>query len=203
MGDKHLGPIVFDSLDRPNATPYKDISKPSNRLDWRVIASILFFSTILIIGLFVYVIKALHYRAEYGDDFANILLVALNIAVIFAIIGILAGGVYTAIQWLLSWARMKAMLRLHDGPHYNVFDTRIKNYDDMFERLSARMYDILEERARQSQYQGVSTLTKDESKHIHMKKDGKDIPEQDIDGSDIPITFALNEEGTHNDAGSS
>lgn len=191
--DKIRPPFLYDSLDVNNPNPNKDHSKPS-RLDWKVIGCILLFVLILVVGLFIYVIRSLSDRAEYGDTISRVLLVGLNVATVLAIIAGLLGGVTISLKWLYYWAIKNNLVSLNHGPHYTAKSVNTQDYDTLFQMFATRLYDVMEERANKSIYQGIQTLTKDESKHIHMKKDGKEIPEGDTIDEELPITLALDTE---------
>lgn len=157
MGNE--GPILIDSLDKPNATPSKTPSqKPIDPTS--LVLGILTIVAILLVLLFVWIILRLRYEAEYNLSQPAIYLLWLLYAVpvIVVVLG-LFGGIYYGLLWLRSWAKKNDLVSAQTGPHYKASDIRANYTDDLLIQMVERMYNVMEERARQSTYQGVQTLT--------------------------------------------
>lgn len=163
---KLQGPLLYDSLDKDNAGTTTKTTKEPNTTAVGVTAVI---ALATLLGLFfVYVIRTLEYKAAVElSQAANVALVLLYFIAIVSITIALIGGAWYAVLYLRRVAKVKGMLNLQDGPHYDV-DNLLS--DARFDKLADRLYDVLEKRAAESRYQGVTTLTLDESTTYNQKK---------------------------------
>jgi ABC-type multidrug transport system fused ATPase/permease subunit len=151
--DKLEGPILYDSLDKPNS-PYMNKSKPQKHADYGlalIITLALFVAAIVTYGL-----MWLNSAALYNTT-AVVLLWIVNVSVVLAIVGLL----FALVMWLVLRALKDAVISLDDGVPVSVIGVWLQGLNT--QRAADRFYDVMETRAQHSDYQGVSTLTLDKS----------------------------------------
>lgn len=154
MSKKLSGPVLYDSLDRPNADQRMPVQQKQNtNAVWIVFILVI---AILIALLVLYVLIWLNQSG------AIVALWIINSAVIFGIVGIIIAGVLYAFVLALK----HAMYTLNDGIPVSIFSALFARYDKTFEQLSTRYFDMWTKRMEHSQYSGVSTLTLDQSSQV-------------------------------------
>jgi hypothetical protein len=160
MPDNKLqGPLLYDSLDRPNAPKLNagNTPPPKNRepLVW-IVGFIIF--ALFVGGLLIYILSWAH-NQYYYDDRAAIILAILQ----WLIVIVIAGSVFAAVVYLTLAALQKGIWSLDRGVPISVANA-LKQQLDTTQALNLQMQVMLE-RAKQSRFQGVTTLTLDESSH--------------------------------------
>lgn len=155
--DKLNAPILVDSLDKPNApNPTTSAPKPATKrgLDTTVLLVIL--ALIVFAPLLLYVLIWLH-QISYTAG-AIIALWAINIAVI----GVVIGASIAFVWWLFLLAQRSGIWSLDKGVPLSVFWAQ-RNAAIDYQKATQAYFAVLEQRAKQSVYQGVQTLTLDQS----------------------------------------
>ena len=167
MHDSRLGPLLIDSLDKPNAPNQAGVSMnrhTGKKTDQTGIVIVLMSTLgLLLSALTVFAMYRLSLEADYGNRLAVALVWLVYISPIVVIVSICVGGSITAFKWLYGWSTKNNLISLHEGPQVNVNAIRTIDYDQMMATLTQRMYDVAFENAKHSQYRGVQTLTLDQS----------------------------------------
>lgn len=153
--DRLDGPILVDSLDKPNA-PHST-APIMHESPWPKIALIVI-SALFLAGVTIFVIATLTQLAAY-NGFAFLLLQVLYVSVVCSLILI-----FVAIAlFALLRAFGANVYNLSHGVPVNMFNIWRNSIDT--QRAADSYYTVMNTRARESRFQGVSTLTLDESRH--------------------------------------
>lgn len=152
--DKLEGPILYDSLDRPNSPKVNpNQSKPQNTQ----------YGIALIITLALFVAAIVTYgliwlnNIAYYSTGATILLWLISGGVAVSIVAMLI----VLLLWLLLRALKDATISLDDGVPVSVLGVWLQSLNT--QHAANKYYDVMQTRAQHSDYQGVSTLTLDKS----------------------------------------
>lgn len=154
-------PFIIDSLDKPNAGRMPPNNQKPRDYTGVVVGAMSIIAVLLVL-LFVWVIRSLQQGAYEGSTFDNAMLVLLKAAPVIALtIGLIAGVVY-GVKWLKAWADQKNLVSALGGPHYRANDVKLA-YAEIFNTLRDLSFAVQQERAKQSIYGNVQTLTLDQS----------------------------------------
>lgn len=153
--DRLDGPILVDSLDRPNAPhPSTPIVHES---PWPKIALIVT-AALFLAGITIFVIVTLTQLAAYSG-FAFFLLQIFYVTVICSLILIfLAIAIFAILR-----AFGANIHNLSSGVPVSMLNVWLSRIDT--QRAADSYYTVMNTRAKESRFQGVSTLTLDESRH--------------------------------------
>ena len=154
---KLSGPLLYDSLDKPNATESTKQVHTRNDMS-RVWIVLILVIAVLIIILGVYVLVWLNNIAFYNNA-ASLALWAISYGFIFGIVGLIVVAVF----YLFILALKRATITLNEGVQASVFSVLFARYDRAFDRMTERYFDMWQTRMEHSQFSGVSTLTLDQS----------------------------------------
>lgn len=175
MSNKLNGPLIYDSLDKPNADQKQPIVKsPDYAFVWVVFIVIV---SLLIAALVIYVIVWLNATESV------IALWVINVAVIMGIVGVIAAG----IVYLFALAFKHSTHSLNDGIPVSVFSVLNARYDKAFEAITARYFDMWTRRMEHSLYSGVSTLTLDQSAETSTTSVQTQTEESAITAQELPL----------------
>jgi hypothetical protein len=150
-------PIIYDSLDRKNAdTPDTPTRSPPGKGDYRIVVALLLFA-----GFFLLIVMLTHSYAVSLLDSYNPFLVAVGHIVLIGIYGtflLVLASIPYALYHLVRTVSKKQQL------------VNVLEYQTTIERLTretviAPFLAVAKERARQSMYSNVSTLTQSNVVH--------------------------------------
>lgn len=180
---KLRGPLLYDSLDRDNPKPTQVNAEERPKQNTSIV--IVSISTLaMLVGFFyIWLIRTLEYKATIEfSQWAAIALYSIYGVGVFALCALFIGGVFFLFTYLHRVVKLKGVLSLHEGPFIDV--TKLLT-DRQLEQFAARMYTVMEERAKHSQYQGVSTLTLDKSSTNTVKEDKVNKPPQETQEEEL------------------
>jgi hypothetical protein len=158
--DKIEGPLLYDSLDRPNPPAMNQSRKPEKQNTAHI--ALIIPAVIIPVFLIGYVLLWLHsISVGYGSSaaLASFIIWTLNISVIVFLISVLLITLYG----IITYIKRNELISLDDGIHVSAYNASGANYTAAFNRLIELQYNVLLERAKQSEFQGVTTLTLDRS----------------------------------------
>lgn len=177
MAEKLQGPFLYDSLDKPNL-PQTNIPRKENSVDWRIVLVLTMVSVLfLFIGTFlIYTTMQEVYKNPFSNTveraIAGVILWGINIVPVVLLLG---GGIYL-VAWLRNLARKAGLVNTME------YQTSIRQVESRVDTLIQSYMDIMLQRAKESQFAGVQTLTYDNADRRTMNE------------SDIPLETTLLEE---------
>lgn len=178
--EKLSAPIFVDSLDKPNAPPTNSAPKVSSNRQQQSVIVILGLTGIFIFSaLLLYVLIWLH-QMEYVI-WANITLWFINAIVVF----VLVGAAIACVVWLILLALRTGIWSLDKGVPLSVFRAQQSTID--YQKATMAYFAVLEQRAKQSTYQGVQTLTLDQSSQVDTSTTTVATPQDEVT-TEIPET---------------
>lgn len=198
---KHRGPFLHDDLDKPNIYP---MPPPQPKIDWRIYGVISAASIVAFI-IFVWIVFSVYghleeIRYSYNGIYSTI---ATLIIWFFYLVPVLIIGtvLYHVNRYLSVLTKRAALINVME------YQTTLANLDRVT-KVVDKFIPVMMERAKQSKFAGVQTLTYDDSKTVANQETLAKLLEEPIeedDDSDMsiadgnePILIALREKGLIN-----
>lgn len=151
------GPILYDSLDKPNQAPVTIQAPKEHRTPARVIIAGLAFIFGLVVLLLSFVVYFLYSQFYYGGG--TVLWTLALCSVGFLVTAMALGLVFFFVVIV-----KQAIIRLEDGVPLSIFTALFPRYD--FDTLAKKMYEVQRTYGEHSDYRGVQTLTLDKSSDV-------------------------------------
>lgn len=184
MPDSKLqGPLMYDSLDKPNSPKMNTANAPPKKdIDPIVRLALIISVSLFIAGLLIYLLTWAHNSYYYSDWAAQVLWIVQAVIVFIIVVSAIALAIF-----LLLLALQKGLWSLDRGIPISVIGS-LKQQLDLTVALNEQ-YRVLNERAKQSRFQGVTTLTLDESHHAETSTTtvapvAEDTTPEDVIGRD-------------------
>jgi len=153
-----LGPLLYDSLDKPNAVT----SQPQQRREETPHTIAIAFGLLVSSLIFVFIVLFSFAIYRLLNDTSILATIVLWIIYITPVT-VLIGGCYAVIRWLHAWSSNKYLLSLQNGPFVHIESIKTQNYDEIVMQLAQKMYDVFARQADSATYRNVQTLTLDQS----------------------------------------